>query len=178
MNKRIAVALAAVASVSIIVAVIWFFPVSEKQPSTYPTPSPKGGEYLHFLNDSQEGGETRVFLIDSRLYYGVYNESFTRSGAAGVYSVSKGDPCVFINGTVRNEYDRDYYFCVTTEAHNSTGAKIGPILTVNSPQPGFTAAEVNSNSTGAFAIQIRYAGEDVVDYELFLAFEPSEVPPP
>ena len=71
---------------------------------------PKNGEYLHYPADYQGGVETKVFLVDSQLHYSVYNESFTRSGATGSYSINKGDPCVIINGTIRNDYDQDYYF--------------------------------------------------------------------
>jgi hypothetical protein len=179
MNKRAALALATVSSVLVILLVaMQFFPASEKPPTAYPTPPPKGGMYLRFLNDSQHGGATRVFLINSQLYYGVYNESFTRSGATGFYSVNKGDPCVLINGTIQNEYGRDYYFAITAEVENSTGQKIGPILTVNSPQPDFAVAKTNGGSIAPFDLQIKYAGKDVVNYELFVAFEPFETPPP
>ena len=179
MNKRVALAFATVMSVLVVLLVaMQFFPASEKQPTAYPTPPPNGGVYLRFLNDSQHGGATRVFLVNAQLYYGVYNESFTRSGATGAYSVNKGDPCILINGTIQNEYGRDYYFAITAEVENSTGQKIGPILTVNSPQPGFAVAKVNSGSTASFDVRIKYTGKDVVDYELFVAFEPSETPPP
>lgn len=36
-----------------------------------------------------------------------------------VNSVKKGDPCVIINGTFRNDYDKDYYFSITADVYNS-----------------------------------------------------------
>jgi ABC-type antimicrobial peptide transport system permease subunit len=103
------------------------------------TPQPKGGVYLHFPSDYQDGAQTKAYLIDSQLYYGVYNESFSRLGATGDYSINKGDPCIIINGTLRNDYDKDYYFAITANVYNSDGDKIEPVLTINSPNPGFAS---------------------------------------
>ena len=119
-----------------------------------------------------------AYLIDSQLYYGNYNQSFTRSGATGSYSINNGDACVIINGTIRNDYSKDYYFSITANVYNSTNQKVGPILTADSPQPGFTVTKVSSNSTGTFEIQIRYDGKDITSYALLLAFEPTETAPP
>ncbi len=122
--------------------------------STASVKQPRNGEYLHYLPDYQGGVETKVFLVDSELHYGVYNESFTRSGAAGSYSINKGDPCVIINGTIGNDYDEDYYFGITADVYNSKGEKIGPILTVNSPQPGFTLEKVKSDAVSVFRYKL------------------------
>jgi len=172
MNKKlITLTLTAVFLILIFfIAIQLLSPASVKQP--------KNGEYLHYPTDYQGGVETKVFLVDSQLHYGIYNESFTRSGAAGFYSINKGDPCVIINGTIRNDYDEDYYFGITADVYNSKGEKIGPILTINSPQPSFTVEKVNSDAVGVFEIQIKYDGKDIVSYDLFIAFEPTETPPP
>lgn len=178
MNKRIALVLIAVVLVSIILfSAILFLSTPENRQTEYPTPQPKGGMYLHFLSDYQGGKETKVYLVNSQLFYGAYDESFTRSGALGFYSINKGDPCVIINGTIRNEYDKDYYFGITANVYNSTGEKIGPILTINSPMPSFTVSQAHSNSEGFFEIRIKYAAKDIVSYTLFVAFEPTVTPP-
>jgi hypothetical protein len=161
-----------------IVFLIIIFSIATQPPSTISVKQPKNEEYLHYPTDYQGGVETKVFLVDSQLHYGAYNESFTRSGATGSYSINKGDPCVIINGTIRNDYDEDYYFCITADVYNSKGEKIEPILTINSPQPGFTVEKVNSGAVGVFEIQIKYDGKDIVSYDLFIAFEPTETPPP
>jgi hypothetical protein len=147
------------------------------QPVSSSTQS-ESGVYLHFPSDYQGGAETMAYLIDSQLYYGNYNQSFTRSGATGSYSINNGDACVIINGTIRNDYSKDYYFSITANVYNSTNQKVGPILTADSPQPGFTVTKVSSNSTGTFEIQIRYDGKDITSYALLLAFEPTETAPP
>jgi hypothetical protein len=161
-----------------IVFLIIIFSIAVQPPSTISVKQPKNEEYLHYSTDYQGEVETKVFLVDSQLHYGVYNESFTRSGATGFYSINKGDPCVIINGTIRNDYDEDYYFCITADVYNSKGEKIEPILTINSPQPSFTVAKVNSDAVDVFEIQIKYDGKDIVSYDLFIAFEPYETPPP
>ena len=147
------------------------------QPVT-PSLQSESGVYLHFPSDYQGGSETKAYLIDSQLYYGNYNQSFTRSGATGSYSINNGDACVIINGTIRNDYPKDYYFSITANVYNSTNQKIGPVLTAASPQPGFTVTKVSSNSTGTFEIQIPYNWKDIVNYDILLAFEPIETPPP
>jgi len=164
-------------TLTVIFLIIVFF-IATQPPSTISVKQPKSGEYLHYPTDYQGGVETKVFLVDSQLHYGVYNESFTRSGATGFYSINKGDPCVIINGTIRNNYYEDYYFGITADVYNSKGEKIEPILTINSPQPGFTVAKVNRAAVDVFEIQIKYDGKDIVSYDLFIAFEPTEIPPP
>ncbi len=134
--------------------------------------------YLHFPSNYQGGVETKVYLINSQLFYGSYDESFSRSGATGDYSVNKGDPCIIINGTIRNDYDKDYYFAITANVHNTAGEKIEPILTITSPQPGFSITQINKGATGFFELQLEYAAKDVSGYELFVALEPSDIPPP
>ncbi len=148
------------------------------QPTAPLTPQSKGNVYLHFPSDYQDGAQTMAYLVDSQLYYGVYNESFSRSGATGDYSINKGDPCIIINGTIRNDYDKDYYFAITANVYNAAVDKIEPVLTVNSPHPGFALTKIDKDSTVIFELQIKYEGRDVVNYDLFIAFEPSEVPPP
>jgi len=150
----------------------------DNQPTASSTPESKGGVYLHFPSDYQDGAQTKAYLVDSQLYYGVYDESFSRSGATGDYSINKGDPCIIINVTIRNDYDKDYYFAITANVYNSAGDKIEPVLTINSPHPGFALTKINKDSTSSFELQIKYESKDVVNYDLFIAFEPSEVPPP
>jgi hypothetical protein len=168
MNKKL------IALTSIIIFLILILLIATQLPSTIPVKQPRNGEYLHYPTNYQEGRETKVLLVDSQLHYGAYNESFTRSGSD---SINKGDPCVIINGTIRNDYDEDYYFCLTADVYNSKGEKIGPILTISSPVAGFTVAKVNNGTVGFFEIQIKYDRKDIVSYDLFVAFEPTENPP-
>ncbi|HLE75398.1 MAG TPA: hypothetical protein VI864_05065 [Candidatus Bathyarchaeia archaeon] len=153
-------------------------------PTLTPTPS---GEYLHYRTSCEGGAETKAFLVNSQLYYGVYEENITRPGY-GTNSTwctaNAGDPCVIISGTIRNDYDKDYYFAITADVYNSKGEIIGPfgsewpILTSSAPMPGFTVAHVHSGAVGSFEMQIKYDAEDIVSYTLFLAWQPTEIHPP
>lgn len=137
----------------------------------------QNGEYLHYRKDYHDGKETKVFLIDSNQYYGVHEQSFNRSGVRGFYSIKKGESCVIINGTIKNDYNKDFYFSITADVYNSKEEKIEPILTINSPRPSFTVAYAKSGSRGFFEIRIKYDEKDIIRYELFIAFEPTEKPP-
>jgi hypothetical protein len=148
------------------------------QPESASTIQSKGNVYLSFPSDYQDGAQTKAYLIDSQLFYGTYNESFSRSGATGDYAVNKGDSCIIINGTIRNDYDKDLYFAITANVYNAAGDKIEPVLTINSPHPGFALAKIDKDATGIFELQIKYEAKDIANYDLFIAFEPSEVPPP
>mgnify|MGYP000132523797 CR=1 FL=1 len=137
-----------------------------------PIPSPKGGEYLYF-----RGGEkTKVFLIDSNMRYGTYDEDIFLPPWPE-YSAKKGDPCVIINGTIRNEYDKDYFICLTADIYNVKGEKVGTVIT-NATKPFFTVVYSKSNGISPFEIHIKYDKKDIIGYDIFVAFEPSEIPPP
>jgi len=173
MNRQLAIVTLVIIAVAIFLGSLYFFlsaPVIK--------PPLKTAQYLNFSNSIQGGTETKVYLVNSSFFYGAYEESFIRSGATGSYSITNGDPCVIINGTIRNDYDNDYYFSITADVFNSRGDKIGPILTINSPHPGFTVAYAEIGESNNFSIQIKYDSKDITDYDLFVAFEPTDSPPP
>lgn len=137
-----------------------------------PIPSPKGGEYLYF-----RGGEkTKVFLIESNMRYGTYDKNIF--GGWLNYSTKKGDPCVIINGMIRNEYDRDYFICLTGDIYNTKGEKVGTVISPYATKPGFTVVHAKNNSISPFKIHIKYDKRDIIGYDIFVAFEPHELPPP
>lgn len=162
MKKLLLVGLIILASASVALFVIFLSPKAPK------------GEYMHFRPDWQGGAETKVALLDSHLYYGVYEQDISLAG----YTVKKGDPCVIINGTIRNDYDKDYFFCIGANVYNSKGEKVEPILTIYSPGLDFTVAFAKSGSTGDFLIQLPYGRKDIKSYDLFIAYNPEETPPP
>ncbi|MFA5571583.1 MAG: hypothetical protein WC046_00160 [Candidatus Bathyarchaeia archaeon] len=59
-------------------------------------------------------------------------KAFPCSGATGDYSIYKGYPCIVINGTIQNDYDKDYYFGINANVYKFDGYRIEPVLTVNS----------------------------------------------
>ena len=135
-----------------------------------PIPSPKGGEYLYF-----RGGEkTKVFLIESNMRYGTYDGNIFWPE----YSVKKGDPCVIINGRIRNDYDKGYFISLTADICNIQGEKVGTVVCPSGPKPFVEVVYAKSNSTAPFEIHIKYDKRDIIGYDIFVAFEPSEIPPP
>ena len=73
-----------------------------------PTATTTQGAYLTYLNS------TGVYLINSTLSY---------SGNT-----------VVINSTVRNDYDREYYFAITGNLYTSGGEKIEGTKYITDPQ--------------------------------------------
>ncbi|MEM0203041.1 MAG: hypothetical protein QXO16_05215 [Archaeoglobaceae archaeon] len=153
-------------AVALIVAVFAISLAIISKESQASMPSPKGGEYLYF-----KGRESKIFLINSSMSYGTYG-----SVSWPWASAKKGDRCVVIGGTVRNDYDRDLWLCLTAEIYNTKGEKVGVVLLPNYPK-GFTVVHVKSNDTSGFEIYIKYDKRDVADYKVYLTCV-SEIPPP
>ena len=137
-----------------------------------PIPLPKGGEYLYFRG----GEETKVFLINSNMSYGIYDENISLGRIN--YLAKKGDPCVIINGTIRNEYDKDYFICLMADIYNTKGENVGTVISPHAAQPGFTVTHPKSKGISPFEIHVKYDKRDIIDYDVFVAFEPQELPPP
>jgi len=118
-----------------------------------PTATTTVEAYLTFLNG------TEVYLINSTLSY-------------------VGDSTV-INNTVRNDYDREYYFAITGNLLTSGGEKIeGAKYITDPPANGFVVVHVLSHSIESFEIHFNYSKQDIRNYDLFLAYPPFDVPPP
>lgn len=123
--------------------------------ATFPAPAPTTdvGTYLTYLNS------TKVYLVNSTLSY------------AG--------NSIIINSTIRNDYDRDYYFAITANLYTSNGEKLeGTKYVADSPGYGFAVVHVPSQSVEFFEIHFNYSKQDVKNYSLLLAFPPLDSPPP
>jgi len=128
------------------------------------------GEHLHY----REGEETKVFLIDSYARYGAYYRDIYLPSS----SAKRGDPCVIINGTIRNDYDKDYFIPLSADLFNSRGEEVGTVISYNAPLPGFTVVYAKSGCTTLFEIYVKYDGEnDIVHYDIFVEYPPTESPP-
>jgi hypothetical protein len=81
--------------------------------------------------------------------------------------------------TVRNDYNREYYFEVTGNLCTSGGEKIeGTKYIVDPPAHGFAVFHVRSHSVESFEVHFDYSKHDIRNYDLFLALPPFEAPPP
>ncbi len=109
--------------------------------------------YLTFKNS------THLYLVNSTLKY-------------------EGESIV-IENTVRNDYDKDYYFSITADLHTSNGEKLkGAEYITDAPGYGFAVVYVPSHETKNFELHFNYSKQDIKHYELFLAYEPYDSPPP
>lgn len=116
MNKKLLLLL--IITMGICVVVIDYFATrpplySPPRIILHPTQTTPPNTYLHYQNESK----TNVFLVDSQLSYGVYEQSFTRISGQR-FSTHTGDLCIIINGTIQNEYHQDYYFCLDAKVLN------------------------------------------------------------
>lgn len=141
-----------------------------------PTNESEFRDYLHYRKDYRGGEETKVFLIDSYARYGAYYRDLPSWWSP---SAKRGDPCVIINGTIRNDYDKDYYIPLSADVFNSRGEQVGTVISYNAALPGFTEVYVKSGYTAPFEMQIKYGGEDdIVHYDIFVEYQPTEWPLP
>ena len=141
-----------------------------KAHSPIPTDDSGFGEHLNY----REGEETKVFLIDSYARYGAYYKDIYLPSS----SAKRGDPCVIINGTIRNDYDKDYFIPLSADLFNSRGEEVGTVISYNAPLPGFTVVYAKSGCTTLFEIYVKYDGEnDIVHYDIFVEYPPTESPP-
>jgi len=84
------------------------------------------GRYLTYYG----GNETKMFQVDASSKYGIYNESFHTLYAG---DTNKGDPCVIVTLTVRNDYAEEkpsgYFISLTANLYNKEGKVVGWIMT-------------------------------------------------
>ena len=129
--------------------------------------TPQPGEYFTY-----RGNKSKVLLIDSRLKYCFLEpDDICPPNAANV-----GDLGIVIAGTIKNEYDRDYYICMAAHAFNSQGEQIGGSIDSRGPICGVIALYVKSQQTKSFRLHLKYR-EDIERIELIVGCV-SEIPPP
>jgi hypothetical protein len=117
---------------------------------------------------------TNFCLVDSNLSYVISNKDYTDTRANIV--VKKGELFVIINGTIRNDYDRGYYFWLTANIFNNTGDNIGD-LSINPEKTGFNECYLfyQNNSIRSFEIRVKYNKTDISSYNLIIASNPTEM---
>ncbi len=144
----------------------------ESEETATPTPTP---QYIP-LRLRQDVEESRIFLVDSELRYGVYDRDMHFALGKRVFA---GDDAVIISGTIRNDYEEDYYYvAISATLYNSEGDEVGAVFSPSSPLAGMAVASVPRGSVSPFEIWVKYDRQDVADYELFLPYTPSPLTQP
>lgn len=125
--------------------------------------TPKPGEYLfsrgnknRAIHDCSVGSiESKIRLIDVNLKYG---KLMTNQTSACSSTSKAGDHVVIVYGTIKNEYDKDYYIAISADLYNSNGKKVGQII--DPPICKFTVAHLKAKEMGNFELHVRYDKED------------------
>ena len=142
-------------------------------PTVTPTWRPQEGEHFSF-----RGNETKLVLVDSNFSYGVLPPDINRGGCPVTYpplshrDFKPGDACIIINGTVRNEYDEDYYICLSGQIYDTKEEHVGYM--VKCP---FITIFVESGEISFFELYIKHDKQDIVRYDISVNCI-SEMPPP
>lgn len=86
-----------------------------------------------------------------------------------------GDAGIVIRGTLKNEYDKDYYIFLSAEAYDSKGNLLGRSLD-SGPICGMIAPYVISNKSEKFELHLKYY--DTISKINLFSGGISEIPPP
>lgn len=169
MDKKLVVLVLIFAIAVIGVIAIFYHSQQSEVPTSNVTRPPE--DYLHFKDD----GASKIYLINSSISYGTYErDSYWPPWEE--MSARKGDPCVIISGTIRNDY-KDQWVPLGAYLYNAKDERVGTTVTY-SAKPWFEAVEVESNGTGIFEIRVKYNKKDVSCYDIYLWWEPTASPPP
>lgn len=86
-----------------------------------------------------------------------------------------GDAGIVIRGTLKNEYDKNYYIFLSAEAYDSKGNLLGRSLD-SGPICGMIAPYVRRNETENFELHLKYY--DTISKINLRSGSVSEIPPP
>jgi hypothetical protein len=110
---------------------------SKSMPPQIPAPS---GETPHYLT-RPNGNESRIFLVSTSSNYGTYPfKSVPPMGS--MPEVEKGDPCLIVNVTVRNDYTKEEPVGLDLYGQNSTRATIFLTAKIFNPQGAIQTTDV------------------------------------
>ena len=121
---------------------------------------PGNGEYF-----SSEGYNNKIAISDpdgniyveakiSLLNYSLNYATLKSSGCVRDMA-SLEDPGIVIRGTLKNEYDKDYWIILVATAYDSNGNIIGRSLD-SGPICGAITRQVESNMTENFELHLKY----------------------
>lgn len=140
-------------------------PVSSRDLSTLQL-TPQPGEYF-----THEGEKSKLLLYDYNLKYCYLSQKdICLPDIANV-----GDLGIVINGTIKNEYAREYFILMSASAINSEGERIGGITDRGGPLCGNIVLSVESGQTDIFEMHLKYR-EDIE--QIVISASVHELPPP
>lgn len=146
------------------------------------SPTPKEVRYLTYYPSHIEhgGNETKVLLLASNLRYGVYDRDFHQLMCE--HEVKKGDPCVIVNVTIRNDYTEEwaqgYFISLTVYLYDTEGKQVqAPIMTYGQLHCGMVELNLSRGDTTTFDISVTYGEQDIDTYEIYI-FNVLDAPTP
>jgi hypothetical protein len=130
--------------------------------------------YMGGIYFPMDNGTSKIYLINSTANYGTYSQDMSLM-PGGYPEAHAGDPCVMINGTLRNDYDRPYWIDLSAKLYDANGKPVGKVLTdVPTHYAGQVYAE--NNSTVNFSFTVDYDKKDVSRYEVSALLAPGPLP--
>ncbi len=176
-SKKNKIIIATLALVAVLLVSFWvtqqisFWPSHAVKPNVAPM-QPITGYYLPFQDNT-----TKIFVVSASISSGFYPYS-TRSDLSkpgGPPVVEKGEPCVIINVTVRNDYSTQYpppnlppYSSTTAFAWVFLTAKIfsgsieinaADLTQVGLPPDSLSSASLNGGETATISVYLATASE-------------------
>lgn len=136
------------------------------------SPAPIGAHYLTYYPShlTYGGNETKVLLLDSNIRYGVYDHDFRLLLCD--QEVKKGDPCVIVNVTIRNDYSEEwpsgYFISLTAYLYDNEGKTVGRVMTYGQLHSGMVEVNLKTGQTLTFDIYAYYDKQDVGRRELYV----------
>lgn len=117
------------------------------------------------------GNVTKVLLLDSKLRYGVYEHDFQLQMCE--HGVKKGDPCVIVTATIRNDYEEEwphgYFISLTVYLYNTKGELVpAPVMTYGQLFCGMVEVNLRRGETTTVDIYVAYDKQDIDHYELYI----------
>ena len=142
-------------SVVVATSLFWTLSLSCTQPSASPSVRGPQEQYLSL----PYGSKSRIFLVESELEYGNYDQdvhAYTYEKAP-----KKGDPAVIIQGSVRSDYQEDFYIGLSADIYDSEGQRLGRVVSPFAPIEGFAVLFIHSGDITPFRLHVPYEGTDV-----------------
>ncbi len=131
------------------------------------------------------GKPSKIYLVNSTASLGTFTNFVFDTDPFGLLNNGAviGEPYVYISGTIRNDDNRTLWVPLLAYLTTSTGERLDTIVRTNG-RTEFLASYLGvfPGETGNFSITVKYdrayERQDISGYYVYLAWEPTEYPPP